>query len=118
MDRARRNVVEFRHKSWWNEDVYAAFREAGIIFCSCSGPRLPNDLIKTADEIYVRFTALIGGIVTITAAWSWRNGRRKSAPAERSGSGRISTMTATAMRSATRECCGRCFRIEGGARNL
>ncbi len=55
MDRARRNVVEFRHKSWWNEDVYAAFREAGIIFCSCSGPRLPNDLIKTADEIYVRF---------------------------------------------------------------
>jgi uncharacterized protein YecE (DUF72 family) len=55
MDRARRNVVEFRHKSWWNEDVYAAFREAGIIFCSCSGPRLPNDLIKTADEIYIRF---------------------------------------------------------------
>jgi uncharacterized protein YecE (DUF72 family) len=54
-DRARRNVVEFRHKSWWNEDVYAAFREAGIIFCSCSGPRLPNDLIKTADEIYIRF---------------------------------------------------------------
>ncbi len=55
MDRARRNVVEFRHRSWWNEDVYAAFREAGIIFCSCSGPRLPNNLIKTADEIYIRF---------------------------------------------------------------
>ena len=55
LDRSRRNVVEFRHKSWWNEDVYAAFREAGIIFCSCSGPRLPNDLIKTADEIYIRF---------------------------------------------------------------
>ena len=55
LDPARRNVVEFRHKSWWNEDVYAAFREAGIIFCSCSGPRLPNDLIKTADEIYLRF---------------------------------------------------------------
>ena len=55
MDPTRRNVVEFRHKSWWNEDVYAAFREAGIIFCSCSGPRLPNDLIKTADEIYIRF---------------------------------------------------------------
>ena len=55
IDPARRNVVEFRHKSWWNKDVYAAFREAGIIFCSCSGPRLPNDLIKTADEIYIRF---------------------------------------------------------------
>src|SRR5581483_6032957 len=28
------NVVEFRHKSWWNDAVYQAFREAGIIFCS------------------------------------------------------------------------------------
>jgi uncharacterized protein YecE (DUF72 family) len=51
----RRNVVEFRHASWWNDEVYAAFRDAGIIFCSCSGPRLPDVLIKTSDEIYVRF---------------------------------------------------------------
>jgi uncharacterized protein YecE (DUF72 family) len=54
LDPARRNVVEFRHASWWNEDVYSAFREAGVIFCSCSGPRLPDDLIRTADEVYVR----------------------------------------------------------------
>lgn len=54
LDPARRNVVEFRHKSWWNEEVYGAFREAGIIFCSCSGPRLPDELIVTADELYVR----------------------------------------------------------------
>ncbi len=52
---ARRNVVEFRHSSWWNELVFAAFRKHGIIFCSCSGPRLPDELVKTADEIYVRF---------------------------------------------------------------
>ncbi len=51
----RRTVVELRHASWWNEDVYAAFRAHGIIFCACSGPGLPDDLIKTADEIYVRF---------------------------------------------------------------
>jgi uncharacterized protein YecE (DUF72 family) len=54
LDPARRNVVEFRHKSWWNETVYEAFRETGVIFCSCSGPRLPDELIKTADEVYVR----------------------------------------------------------------
>jgi uncharacterized protein YecE (DUF72 family) len=54
LDRTRRNVVEFRHASWWNEDVYDAFREAGIIFCSSSGPRLPDDLIRTCDEVYVR----------------------------------------------------------------
>jgi uncharacterized protein YecE (DUF72 family) len=55
LDTARRNVVEFRHRSWWNENVYAAFRKAGIIFCSCSGPRLPDQLVKTTKEIYVRF---------------------------------------------------------------
>jgi uncharacterized protein YecE (DUF72 family) len=54
LDPCRRNVVEFRHKSWWNAEVYAAFREAGIIFCSCSGPRLPDELVRTADEVYVR----------------------------------------------------------------
>jgi uncharacterized protein YecE (DUF72 family) len=55
LDPDRRNVVEFRHKSWWNEKVYDALRKVGAIFCSCSGPRLPDELIKTADEIYVRF---------------------------------------------------------------
>jgi uncharacterized protein YecE (DUF72 family) len=55
LDPARRNVVEFRHKSWWNEKVFAAFREAGAIFCSVSGPKLPDDLVRTADDVYVRF---------------------------------------------------------------
>lgn len=50
-----RNVVEFRHKSWWNDHVFAAFESAGAIFCSTSGPRLPDQLVKTADDIYVRF---------------------------------------------------------------
>ena len=54
LDPAHRNVVEFRHASWWNDQVYEAFREAGIIFCSCSGPRLPDELIRTADEVYIR----------------------------------------------------------------
>ena len=55
LDHSRRNVVEFRHASWWTEKVYSAFRESGTIFCSCSAPRLPDELIKTADDIYIRF---------------------------------------------------------------
>jgi uncharacterized protein YecE (DUF72 family) len=55
LDPSRRNVVEFRHRSWWNKEVYEAFRASGTIFCSCSGPRLPDELVKTADEIYLRF---------------------------------------------------------------
>ena len=54
LDPARRNVVEFRHASWWTETVYAAFRDKGAIFCSCSGPRLPDALVRTADDVYLR----------------------------------------------------------------
>jgi uncharacterized protein YecE (DUF72 family) len=54
LDPVRRNVVEFRHPSWWNEAVYTAFRKTGTIFCSCSGPRLPDELVRTAGDIYLR----------------------------------------------------------------
>lgn len=54
LDHGRRNVVEFRHASWWNVAVYTAFRKHGTIFCSCSGPGLPDELISTADEVYLR----------------------------------------------------------------
>jgi len=55
LDLTRRNVVEFRHPSWWNDRVYTAFESVGIIFCACSGPKLPDDMVKTAQEVYVRF---------------------------------------------------------------
>ena len=55
LDPARRNVVEFRHKSWWNDQVFDAFREAKVAFCSSSGPRLPDVLVRTSDDVYVRF---------------------------------------------------------------
>jgi uncharacterized protein YecE (DUF72 family) len=55
LDPRRRNVVEFRHRSWWNEKVVAAFRKTNTIFCSCSAPRLPDELVKTTDEVYIRF---------------------------------------------------------------
>ena len=55
LDPARRNVVEFRHPSWWDAQVFDAFRAENIIFCSCSGPGLPDQLVRTANEIYIRF---------------------------------------------------------------
>ena len=55
LEPGKRNVVEFRHRSWWNDKVYAAFEKTGTIFCSCSGPRLPDELVKTSDEVYIRF---------------------------------------------------------------
>ena len=58
LDPRLRNAVEFRHKSWWRESVYRAFEKHGLIFCSISAPRLPDELIKTSDVIYIRFHGL------------------------------------------------------------
>ncbi len=54
MDSDIQNVVEFRHASWWNKDVYDAFIESGLIFCSVNHPKLPTTLIETAATGYLR----------------------------------------------------------------
>jgi uncharacterized protein YecE (DUF72 family) len=55
LDPRYRNAVEFRHKSWWRKAVFNRFADHKLIFCSISGPRLPDDLIKTSDVLYIRF---------------------------------------------------------------
>ncbi len=55
LDPAFKNVLEFRHESWWCEEAFAVLKKHGTIFCSVSAPRLPDDLITTSDDIYVRF---------------------------------------------------------------
>ena len=54
LDPRHRNAVEFRHRSWWDDAVFTAFRDAGLIFCSVSAPRLPDDVVKTTDAVYLR----------------------------------------------------------------
>ena len=46
--------MEFRHKSWWNGVLYRALRRRRIILCAVSAPRIPDKLVRTADDIYVR----------------------------------------------------------------
>jgi uncharacterized protein YecE (DUF72 family) len=58
LDPRRRNVIEFRHASWWNSQTYKAFKKTNTIFCSLSAPRLPDQLIQTHDEIYIRLHGL------------------------------------------------------------
>jgi uncharacterized protein YecE (DUF72 family) len=60
LDPAWRNVVEFRHKSWWRRNVYRALAAKGIAFCAVSAPRLPEDLPLVSGRrrprlLYVRF---------------------------------------------------------------
>jgi uncharacterized protein YecE (DUF72 family) len=55
LDPHYRNAIEFRHRSWWRAAVSRRFRERGLIFCSVSGPRLPDELITTGEILYLRF---------------------------------------------------------------
>lgn len=55
LEPGRRNVLEFRHRSWWIPRVFEALQDHGVIFCSCSAPGLPDDLVATRGEVYLRF---------------------------------------------------------------
>lgn len=54
IDPTFRCAIEFRHAGWWRDRVFDAFRQRGLIFCTVSAPKLPEDLTRTADAIYVR----------------------------------------------------------------
>jgi len=55
LDGVYKNVVEFRHQSWFKEEVYDLLKEEGIIYCVVSAPGLPEDFKRTAKDVYVRF---------------------------------------------------------------
>jgi uncharacterized protein YecE (DUF72 family) len=55
LDPSYHNAIEFRHRSWWRQSVYQRLREHRLIFCSISGPRLPEELVRTSDILYLRF---------------------------------------------------------------
>ena len=50
-----KNIVEFRHVSWWRQDVYDRLAEHKIAFCGMSHPLLPDDVITNTSEVYYRF---------------------------------------------------------------
>jgi uncharacterized protein YecE (DUF72 family) len=57
-DRSFKNVFEFRHSSWWNEDVKNTFQKAKLGFCGISHPDLPDGITVTDKWTYFRFHGL------------------------------------------------------------
>jgi uncharacterized protein YecE (DUF72 family) len=55
LDTSFLNVVEFRHKSWWNKSVYKKLGDANITFCGVSYSGLPDDVIINTSTPYYRF---------------------------------------------------------------
>jgi len=49
------NVVEFRHESWWRDDVFSKLGNKKISFCGMSHPSLPRDIVDNTEFFYYRF---------------------------------------------------------------
>ena len=55
LDSGVMNVLEFRHLSWWDSEVYEFMDRKELVFCSVSASELPETLIMTGGAVYVRF---------------------------------------------------------------
>ncbi|MBU5575456.1 MAG: DUF72 domain-containing protein [Candidatus Aenigmarchaeota archaeon] len=47
-------ALEARNTEWWNKDVYDWAKTNNICFVSVSAPKLPDEIIKTSDSVYLR----------------------------------------------------------------
>lgn len=54
VDPSFRNVVEFRHSSWWNPDAISLLGDHGIAFCGMSYPNFPDEVIGNTSHLYYR----------------------------------------------------------------
>lgn len=54
LDGSYQNVLEFRHPSWWNTQVYEALLNHNITFCSVGAPGLPDEVLSMNENVYLR----------------------------------------------------------------
>lgn len=50
-----RLVFEFRHESWFTEEIYRLLRRHGAALCIADSPRYPRRDVLTAEFTYLRF---------------------------------------------------------------
>ena len=50
-----KHAIEFRHESWFTEDIYEILRQHKVGFCVFDMPKLASPITVTTDFAYVRF---------------------------------------------------------------
>lgn len=55
LDVRHKHVIEFRHESWFNQNIYTILRNNKVSCCSISSPDFPEEMIVTGKTGYVRF---------------------------------------------------------------
>ncbi len=54
LPRALRATFEFRHESWFCEEVFALLRNANVALCQAETEKLETPEVQTADFVYLR----------------------------------------------------------------
>ena len=49
-----RSAFEFRHVSWFRDEIYAVMREANVALCNAESEKLETPNVQTADFAYLR----------------------------------------------------------------
>ncbi|MBL7084875.1 MAG: DUF72 domain-containing protein [Candidatus Omnitrophica bacterium] len=49
-----KNVVEFRHQSWLDEEIFRLLAKFNVAYCVVSMPNFPTILAPTAEFVYIR----------------------------------------------------------------
>ncbi|MFQ5691870.1 MAG: DUF72 domain-containing protein [Nitrospinota bacterium] len=58
LPRTVRHAVEFRHESWWDDEVAEVLSRHAAAFVAVSHPKLPDAVRPTTDFLYVRLHGL------------------------------------------------------------
>ncbi len=56
-----KNVIEFRHQSWYANKTFDLLRVHRVTFCTVSSSQVPNTVGATAETAYFRFHGITGG---------------------------------------------------------
>ena len=59
--KAYRHAVEFRHPSWYDDEIFDILRKHSAAHVALSSLAMPMDLTVTTDFVYIRFHGLEGG---------------------------------------------------------
>jgi uncharacterized protein YecE (DUF72 family) len=55
LDSDYKQCIEFRYKSWFQEEVYTLLKKYNVAYCVISAPGLPSTIKITSDFAYFRW---------------------------------------------------------------
>ena len=109
LDPARRNVVEFRHASWWNEEVTGPFGRPELSSVPAAGRACPTSLFGRPMKFTSACMAPSAGIDMTIQRANWRNGRTRLKRAGRREPGFTSITITRHMPRRMPPHCGACW---------